>query len=84
MPLRRDAYKDFDKFKETRRKQKLRYYRKSQGYEPSNWTLEHDEMVLDHAISDTELSKIIHHSVGAIQQRRCALKKLCKTKGVYL
>ena len=39
------------------------------------WTAEQDKMVLEHLITDTELSKIIQHSVKAIQVRRCRLKK---------
>lgn len=75
MPNRKYAYADMQKFRKTTNAQKKRYYSKTEFYGPSNWTVEQDKMVLDHLITDTELSKIIHHSVKAIQVRRCRLKK---------
>lgn len=58
-----------------RNKQRRRNYARSANYSPNEWTHEKDSMVLEHSISDRELSKIIHHSVQAIQVRRCRLKK---------
>lgn len=75
MPNRKEKYVDMKKFSKTRRTQKKRYYAKTAIYLPSTWITEHDEMVLDHSITDTELSKIIKHSVGAIQTRRYKLTK---------
>ena len=78
MPNRKYAYADMQKFRKTTNAQKKRYYSKTGSYGPSTWTVEQDKMVLEHLISDTELSKIIHHSVKAIQVRRCKLKKKIK------
>lgn len=78
MANRKNSYADMERFRETCNAQKRRYYAKTSIYEPSPWTYEHDEMVLKHSITDTELSKKIHHSVKAIQQRRYRLKKMLK------
>ncbi len=75
MPNRKENYSDMEKFKRTRNAQRQRYYRKTAIYGYSQWTYEQDKMVLVHMIPDTELSVIIGHSVGAIQQRQCILKK---------
>lgn len=66
---------DPEKFRRMRNEQRKKNYRKTAIYEPKNWTIREDEMVLAHDITDFELSKKIHHSVQAIQQRRCKLKK---------
>lgn len=78
MPNRKYAYADMQKFRETTNAQKKRYYSQTGSYGPSTWTVEQDKMVLEHIITDTELSKIIQHSVKAIQVRRCKLKKKIK------
>lgn len=78
MPLRKESYKNMEKFRNTWNAQKKRYYDKTAIYPPSSWTLEQDKAVLEHSISDTELSNIIKHSVRAIQIRRSRLKKSLK------
>ena len=76
MPNRQHLYKDKDKARATNKAQKLRYRRKTQLYSGKpRWTLKEDKLVLDHTISDTELSFMIHRSVQAIQIRRHRLKK---------
>lgn len=75
MPLRKYAYADMQKFRKTWNAQKKRYYAKTGSCPRSSWTIEQDKMVLEHLITDTELSKIINHSVKAIQMRRYRLKK---------
>ena len=75
MPNRKYAYADMEKFRKTTNAQKKRYYSKTEFYGPSTWTVEQDKMVLEHFITDTELSIIIQQSVKAIQVRRCKLKK---------
>ena len=40
-----------------------------------SWTAEEELMVLEHKIPDSELSKIIGHSVGSIQTKRSVLKR---------
>jgi hypothetical protein len=75
MVLRKKSYKDMAKFKETRREQRLRYYRKYQGNYPSRrWTDAEDKLVLAHKMTDPELSVQIKRSVAAIQHRRVILK----------
>ena len=74
MPNRKSCYANMEKYSRTRKSQKQRYYNKTAIYKHSKWTPEHDKMVLDHTISDTELSKKIKHSVRAIQIRRYKLK----------
>ncbi len=75
MPNRKKAYSDMEKFKRTRNVQRQRYYSKTAIYGYNQWTSEQDRMVLEHKITDTELSVIIGHSVNAIQNRRWRLKK---------
>ena len=75
MPNRKKKYNDMRKFTKTRTEQRKRYYDKTAIYEPSLWTPEQEELVLNHDIPDSELSAIIHHSVRAIQSRRYVLKK---------
>ena len=76
MPNRKENYSDMEKFKKTRNAQRKKYYSKTAIYGHRQWTSEQDKMVLEHKITDTELSVIISHSVGAIQNRRCNLKKI--------
>lgn len=72
---RKNEYKDINRWRETCRKQKAKYYGKTSFiYGKRGWTEEEDVLVLKHEISDTELSAMIHRSVGAIQKRRCRIK----------
>jgi hypothetical protein len=71
---RKKFYKDKDKWLKTSNSQKRRYYSRTQcGRSP--WTFRQDMMVLEHSMTDTELSAVIGHSVKAIQERRHRLKK---------
>lgn len=65
-----------DKFRAYRNKWKKKYYDKTATYEPVAWTPEQEEMVLKHETPDSQLSKVIGHSVNAIQKKRWLLKKL--------
>lgn len=58
-----------------RQKYNKKYYARTRGYDKREWTDEEDVMVLEHDITDTELSKILERSVAAIQTRRCILKR---------
>ena len=76
MPIRINLYKSRDKARSTRNAQRLRYYQKTQLYSKRRlWTSKEDKAVLEHSISDTQLSTTICRSVGAIQARRSMLKK---------
>lgn len=74
--MKKDSYKNIEKFKQTKQRQKRRYYRKTMtGLPMPDWTKEEIIMVLKHEITDTEISAKIGRSVGAIQKKRCLLKK---------
>lgn len=76
MPNRKYAYADMEKYRKTRNAQRNRYYSKTaKKYERREWTDKEDKKVLAREKTDSELSKEIKRSVGAIQQRRCKLKK---------
>ena len=72
---RKEAYRDMEKFRITRNRQKRRYYGKTQDHGRNHWTCQEDELVLAHTITDMALSGKIGHSVAAIQHRRYRLKK---------
>lgn len=68
---RKQDYKDMEKWRKTCRKQNQRYYAKTSNlYSPRLWTAEEDAMVMEHNITDSELSVKIQRSVRAIQHRR--------------
>ena len=62
-------------FKAKRSKYNKLYYARTRKYNYSKWTKEMDKIVLEHKITDTEISKLISKSVMAIQVRRWRLKK---------
>ncbi len=73
---RKNCYKDMEKYHRTCRKQRKRYYDKTSNlYPPKPWTAAEDAMVIEHKITDSELSAKIERSVRAIQHRRVRLKK---------
>lgn len=73
---RKKDYRDLKRHRETCRKQHKRYYAKTAFlYETREWTSAEDDMVVAHSVPDTVLSERIQRSVGAIQKRRCMLKK---------
>lgn len=75
MPNRKNKYADMDKFQKTRYRQRKKYYEKTaRKYDPRPWNKVDDKMVLEHKISDTELSEKLKRSVKAIQNRRYVLK----------
>lgn len=78
--MRKEKYRDMDKFRATRNRQKRRYYGKTQGLGKTAWTCKDDELVLAHTVSDATLSAMIGHSVAAIQNRRLRLKKSAEEK----
>lgn len=70
-------YKNKDKYREYA-KRCHRNYRKNTGaylYEKRLWTDYEDKLIMEHAMTDRELSVKIQRSVGAIQLRRWRLKK---------
>jgi len=77
MSCRRKDYKNLDKYRETRKKQKQRYRDRtgSSLYIPKKWEEWEDELVVKHEVSDNELSLMLERSVQAIQVRRWRLVK---------
>lgn len=75
---RKENYVDLDKWRQTKKKQKRRYYGKSQNAENRNqpWTNAEIQIVLDHKLTDKELSVLLGRSVNAIQVIRCKQKAL--------
>ena len=59
-----------------RKKDKYNYYRKTQNAINGGdaWTMDDIKKVLDHEITDSELSKELGRSVGAIQKIRWKYK----------
>ena len=80
MPSAKKVYKDSEKYRKIRNKERIKYYRKTAIHPKKPWTKEDDAKVLAHEITDTELSKRIKHSVEAIQIRRCRLKAMQNNK----
>lgn len=76
MAIRKERYADMEKFNKTRKNQRKRYYQKTQMYKGRPWSQDEERLVLEHKIPDSELSRKIKRSVGAIQTRRRVLKKL--------
>ena len=74
--LRKEKYRDMNKYRETRNAQKLRYFRKTQGGENTGkkWTRDDIVMIMESRITDTELAHSIGRSVGAIQTMRSKIK----------
>lgn len=70
-------YKDKDKYREYAKRIKRNYREKTGAYlyEKRLWTNYEDELIMEHAMTDRELSVKIQRSVGAIQLRRWRLKK---------
>ena len=78
--LRKDKYKDLDKWKKTASAQRKRYYDKTTNQRNSRkkWTQYEIETILDHEKTDSELSKNLGRSVRSIQVKRSRLKKAKK------
>ena len=70
-PLYVKTYKEFVKYRNERRK--LNY--DQTRCERKSWSPEHDALVLQHSMSDRDLSELIGHGVSAIQIRRSRLKR---------
>ena len=72
---RKNYYADIEKWRSACRRQRKRYYGKTQGYERREWTQKEIEMVLARDMTDMELSALIHRSVQSIQIKRTRLLK---------
>lgn len=77
--LRRKG-RDDDYIRNIRNGQRQKYYNQTAKYERHDFTSAEDRMILEHKITDRELSEMIHHSVQSIQTRRNRLKNGRKEK----
>ena len=70
--LRKNEYKDMQKFKKTKREQQKRYYQKTQNAQNNNkpWSDTEIEMIMAKEVSDRELSKLLGRSMRAILAKR--------------
>ena len=75
MCLRANQYRDKERLKRTRNKQRQRYYSKTAGYEPRHWSDREEDLILNDVFTDHELSSMLGRSVGAIQKRRDLIRK---------
>lgn len=74
MANNKKQYKNMDKWKEATRKQKNRYYKKTEYTGKKRvWTDEEKELLFNCPLTDTELSDKIKRSVKAIQVMRSRL-----------
>lgn len=75
--LRKDAYKDINKYLATKKRQSDRYRQRGGAYlyEKRPYTQAEDEAILKHETTDLELSKQLRRSRGAIQRHRWELRK---------
>lgn len=78
--VRKLRYKQDKEFKESHRKDTLKYRRKYAIYGSINgnsrWSEEHNKMVMEHNTTDMKLAKIIGRSLNAIITQRVRLNKL--------
>lgn len=76
MSYRKSTYKDMNKFRRTKYLGRKRYYAQTSFKYPRRpWSDEEDKLVVEHKITDRELSEQIERSVSAIQGRRAKLKR---------
>jgi hypothetical protein len=71
--LSRQSYSTEEAYQKSKQRDKEVYYKSTQKYPMHPWTKEEEMMVLNHDITDMELSSLICRSVGAIQTKRWEL-----------
>ncbi len=75
----KSKYKDIEKYKRYKRNSQARNREKGRiGTYPHEWTEDEISLILNSELTDRELSKIIKHSVQAIQGKRHKIKKSLK------
>ena len=74
---RKNEYKDLEKWRKSCENQRKRYYAKTTDAENKSqpYSVREIELILQHDITDTQLSKMIGRSVKAIQVKRAKLNK---------
>lgn len=75
--LKKHNYKDLDKWRKSKNRQRKRYYDKTSNAanKGERWTQQEIDLVLKHEITDMELSRLIGRTVASIQSLRCKLKR---------
>lgn len=71
--MSKNTYKDMEKFYKTKRRQKKKYYEQTLQNAVNNkkpYTQEEIDMILEHKLSDRELSVLLGRSMKAIQKKR--------------
>ena len=77
MPSFVKRMKDKDKCRMIRNKQRQKNYAQTNIYPPKGaWANWEEELVLEHSMTDRQLSKLLERSVQAIQLKRSRLKKI--------
>lgn len=78
--MNKKGYKDKNRYATTKRHQQKRWRVRSGAfkYERKKWSNAEIELLLDHTISDRELSDKIERSVGSIHTKRSRLRRLEK------
>lgn len=73
---RKEGYRDLNKWRKYKRKQQKQNYARGRiDCKRHKWTTEEEKLLFNCPLTDRELSRIIHHSVQAIQGKRHKLKK---------
>lgn len=82
---RKKGYADLQKHRNTCNKQIKRYYsqRNFGDGKPHRWTEHEIDMIMKHEITDTEIARILHRSVKAIQVKRVKVKKEAVINGCF-
>lgn len=74
--LRRKDYKDEEKFKKTRYAQRKRFYAKTANSVncKKHYTNDEIQMIINHSMTDSELSVVLGRSVNSIRKVRYRYK----------
>lgn len=75
MVLRQKDYKNKEKLRITRNKQRKRYYQKSQTGTHKKWTEYEIAMLFNSEFTDSQLAEILERSVQGIQIKRFRIRK---------
>jgi len=82
--MAKNTYKDMDKWYKTKRENRKRYYEKTKNAanRKKGYTTGEVQMIMEHKLTDRELSEKLGRSMKAIQKKRYDEKlKLQKEKG---
>lgn len=81
--LKKTKYRDMQKFNEFRKRSRQQYYGRTDefGNRKVSWTIEEDNKVLEHNITDFELAQELGRTIKSIQTRRYKLRKSITKNG---